>query len=205
MTWVVVFLVVACLIAASASFFRHSESHASEAFPVLATMPDFHFISQEGKPFSRADVLGKACIMDFIFTHCPGPCPIMTARMAEISKELTKAKDVLLISVTIDPEHDTPEVLDIYARHYQADPKHWIFLTGLPKEIQDFTMHGMLQALSTDSAGVPTHSTRFLLIDREGRLRKMRNLDEPELVQKLLIDMGGLLRDSSTNTASATP
>ena len=204
MAWVVTFLVVAVLIAGAATLFRHSERKSSDPFPVIADVPDFHFTTQEGKTLSRSDLLGKVWVADFIFTRCPGPCPMMSARMAEVSRELTKANDVRLVSVSIDPEHDTPEVLSNYATHLQADPKHWIFLTGPKKEIQDFTTRGMLQALATDPSGIPTHSTRFLVIDREGRIRKTRNLDEPELVQKLLMDIGSLLRDSSTVGSSDT-
>jgi len=115
--------------------------------------------------------------------------------MAEVSKELKKAKDVRLVSVSIDPEYDTPKVLSEYAARLNADPNRWIFLTGPKKEIDEFTTKGMLQVLATDPAGVPTHSTRFLVVDREGRIRSTRKLEEPELVQKLLIDIGSLLRE----------
>jgi len=125
--------------------------------------------------------------------------------MAEVSRELSKSNDAMIVSVSIDPENDTPEVLKAYAARFEADPKRWVFLTGPKQEIQDFTTKGMLQALSTDPAGVPTHSTRFLLIDREGRIRGSRHLDEPELIQKLLMDIGSLLRDSSTVEPSTTP
>jgi protein SCO1/2 len=130
----------------------------------------------------------------------------MTSKMAEISRELTKGDDVHLVSVSIDPTYDTPTVLKEYSARLQADPKRWIFLTGPKPDIETFTTQGMLQSLATDSTGIPTHSTRFLVIDRAGEVRKIRNLDEPELVQKLLIDIGGLLRESSPHTVSpATP
>lgn len=205
MAWVVTFVVAAVLIAGAAALFHHSERRSSESLPVLGNVPDFRFTTQEGKTLTRADLLGKVWVADFIFTRCPGPCPVMSSKMAEVSRELNKANDVRLVSVSIDPEHDTPEVLSRYAAHLQADPNRWIFLTGPQKEIQEFTTKGMLQALVTDPAGVPTHSTRFLLIDREGRIRKTRTLDEPELVQKLLMDIGSLLRDSSVSEASPNP
>jgi protein SCO1/2 len=202
--WVVVFLVAAILIAGSAVLFRSSERKSSDAMPSMGTVPDFHFITQEGKTLSRADLLGKVWVVDFIFTRCPGPCPIMTSRMAEVSRELTKADDVRLVSVSIDPENDTPAVLTEYAGRLQADPKRWIFLTGPKQEIRDFTMHGMMQAVGTDSSGILIHSTRFLVIDRDGQIRKMRNLDEPELVQKLLMDIGDLLRETHSIKESTT-
>ena len=196
MAWIVAFLVVALLITGASSIFRHAERKTSDPLPVLAKVPEFHFTTQDGKPLSRADLLGKVWIADFIFTRCAGPCPMMSSRMGEVSHELKKADNVRLVSVSIDPEHDTPGVLSEYASRLQADLNHWIFLTGPKKEIQEFTTKGMLQALATDPSGVPTHSTRFLVIDRDGQIRKTRNLDEPELVQKLLIDIGDLLRET---------
>ena len=204
MAWVVAFVLASLLIAGSAMLFRHAERRTSDALPPIGTVPDFIFTTQDGKTMTKADLLGKVWVADFIFTRCPGPCPIMSARMAEVSRELSKADDVRLVSISVDPEHDTPAVLKDYATRLMADPKHWIFLTGPKREIQDFTTHGMLQALATDPSGNPTHSTRFLLIDREGQIRNTRNLDEPELVQKLLMDIGDLLRETSSVTASQT-
>jgi protein SCO1/2 len=198
MAWVIAFLVAGFLIAGANHLFRESERKTSDEMSLIGTVPDFSFTTQDGKTLSRADMLGKVWVVDFFFTRCPGPCPVMSSRMAEISKELKKAKDVRLVSVSIDPEHDTPEVLSAYASRLNADPNRWIFLTGHKKEIDEFTTKGMLQVLATDPAGIPTHSTRFLVVDREGKIRSARKLDEPELVQKLLIDIGELLREPKT-------
>jgi protein SCO1/2 len=195
MAWVLAFLVAGILIAGANRVFRGSERRSSDESSVIGTVPDFRFTTQDGKTLSRADLLGKVWVVDFFFTRCPGPCPVMSSRMAEISKELKKAKDVRLVSVSIDPENDTPAVLSAYAKRLNADPSRWSFLTGPKKEIDEFTTKGMLQVLATDPAGVPTHSTRFLVVDRQGRIRSARKLEEPELVQKLLIDIGSLLRE----------
>ena len=183
------------MIAGANRLFRGSERKTTDANSVIGTVPDFRFTTQDGSTLSKADLLGKVWVVDFFFTRCPGPCPVMSSRMAEISKELKKAKDVRLVSVSIDPENDTPAVLAAYANRLNADPSRWSFLTGPKKEIDAFTTKGMLQVLATDPAGVPTHSTRFLVIDREGKIRSARKLEEPELVQKLLMDIGSLLRE----------
>jgi len=193
--WVVAFLAAAVLITGAFRLFRSSERRSFDPMPPLGVVPDFSFTTQEGKTFTRADMLGKVWIADFIFTRCAGPCPVMTSRLAEISRGLNKAKDVNLLSVSVDPEHDTPEVLAEYASRMNADPSRWIFLTGPKREIDDFSRKGMFQPLAYDQKGVPTHSTRFLVIDREGWIRCYRNLDEPELVQKLFMDIGDLLRE----------
>ena len=197
MAWVIAFLIAIILIAGAAKLFRSSERKSSDPLPPIGTVPDFRFTTQDGKPLTRNDLLGKVWVIDFFFTRCPGPCPLMSSRLAEISKELKKAKDVRLVSLSIDPDHDTPEVLKEYASHFGADPERWIFLTGPKDRVQEFTTKGMLQALSTDPANpaATVHSTRFLVIDREGQIRILRKLDEPELVQKLLIDIGSLLRE----------
>ena len=195
LAWVLAFLVAGLLIAGANRLFRGSERKTTDANLVIGTVPDFQFTTQDGSMLSKADLLGKVWVVDFFFTRCPGPCPVMSSRMAEISKELKKAKDVRLVSVSIDPENDTPAVLSAYAKRLNADPSRWSFLTGPKKEIDAFTTKGMLQVLATDPVGVPTHSTRFLVVDREGRIRSARKLEEPELVQKLLIDIGSLLRE----------
>jgi len=163
--------------------------------PPIGEIPAFRFTTQEGKTLTKEDLLGKVWVADFIFTRCSGPCPMMTSRMAELVKGLAKTQDVRVISVSVDPEHDTPEVLREYASRMTADPSKWIFLTGPKPEIEEFARKGMFQVLSYDGKGIPTHSTRFLVIDREGRIRSARKLDEPELVQKLFMDIGNLLRE----------
>lgn len=200
--WVVAFLAAAVLISASYRIFRGSERHDAEESAAIGVIPEFKFTTQEGKTLTREDLLGKVWVADFVFTRCTGPCPMMTSRMAELAKGLEKAKGVKLVSISVDPEHDTPAVLSEYASRMSADPSRWIFLTGPKPEIDDFARKGMFQVLAYDAKGVPTHSTRFLVIDREGRIRKSRNLDEPELVQKLFMDIGGLLREPSASKAS---
>jgi protein SCO1/2 len=202
MVWVITFLVVIVLIAGASKLFRGSEHRGYEESPPIGTVPDFHFTTQDGNPLTRADLLGKVWVIDFFFTRCPGPCPMMSSRLAEISKELKKAKDVRLVSLSIDPEHDTPQVLKEYASHLGANPDRWIFLTGPSDQVQEFTTKGMLQALSNTDPAAPVHSTRFLVIDRLGQIRIARKLDEPELVQKLLIDIGNLLREPYTKSTA---
>ena len=202
MVWVITFLVAIVLIAGASKLFRGSEHRGYEESLPIGTVPDFHFTTQDGNPLTRADLLGKVWVIDFFFTRCPGPCPMMSSRLAEISKELKKAKDVRLVSLSIDPEHDTPQVLKEYASHLGANPDRWIFLTGPSDQVQEFTTKGMLQALSNTDPAAPVHSTRFLVIDRLGQIRIARKLDEPELVQKLLIDIGNLLREPYTKSTA---
>ena len=203
--WVIAFAVAGLLIFGASRLFKSSERHDVDAMPPIGEIPTFRFTTQDGKVLSKEDLLGKVWVADFVFTRCTGPCPVMTSRMAELAKGVAKAKDVRLVSISVDPEHDTPAVLSEYAGRMLADPSKWIFLTGPKQEIDDFARKGMFQVLAYDGKGVPTHSTRFLVIDREGKIRKTRNLDEPELVQKLFMDIGDLLREPNTGKVSPNP
>ena len=203
--WVIAFAVAGVLIFGASRLFRSSERHDVEAMPPIGEIPAFRFTTQEGKSLTKEDLIGKVWVADFVFTRCNGPCPVMTSRMAELAKGLAKAKDVRVVSISVDPEHDTPAVLADYASRMDADPSRWIFLTGPKPEIDAFARKGMFQVLAYDDNGMPTHSTRFLVIDRAGRIRRTRNLDEPELVQKLFMDIGNLLRESDGGKPSSSP
>ena len=203
--WVIAFAVAGVLIFGASRLFRSSERHDVEAMPPIGEIPAFRFTTQEGKSLTKEDLIGKVWVADFVFTRCNGPCPVMTSRMAELAKGLAKAKNVRVVSISVDPEHDTPAVLADYASRMDADPSRWIFLTGPKPEIDAFARKGMFQVLAYDDKGVPTHSTRFLVIDRAGRIRRTRNLDEPELVQKLFMDIGNLLRESDGGKPSSSP
>jgi protein SCO1/2 len=203
--WVFAFAVAGILIFGATRLFRSSERHDVDNMPPIGEIPSFRFTTQEGKSLAREDLLGKVWVADFVFTRCNGPCPVMTSRAAELAKGLAKAKDARVVSISVDPEHDTPSVLAEYASRMDADPSRWIFLTGPKPEIDAFAQKGMFQVLAYDDKGLPTHSTRFLVIDRQGRIRRTRNLDEPELVQKLFMDIGNLLRESDTSTVSNRP
>ena len=203
--WVLAFALAGVLIFGASRLFRSSERHDVEAMPPIGEIPAFRFTTQEGKSLTKEDLIGKVWVADFVFTRCNGPCPVMTSRMAELAKGLAKAKDVRVVSISVDPEHDTPAVLADYASRMDADPSRWIFLTGPKPEIDAFARKGMFQVLAYDDKGVPTHSTRFLVIDRAGRIRRTRNLDEPELVQKLFMDIGNLLRESDGGKPSSSP
>lgn len=200
--WAIAFLVLAALIAfAYASF----EKMKPVAVPHdrYAKAPEFQFTAQDGKTVSTEDLKGKVWIANFIFTRCAGPCPVMTSHMAELNRQLgTKLKDVELVSITVDPEYDSPSVLKEYGERVGATSERWKFLTGPNDQVQNVIVKGFLQALSKDGEGAPVHSTRFVLVDRDGWIRGFQDGNDPEVVQKLLVDIGDLLRERPTNTAS---
>lgn len=162
----------------------------------FAPVPNFQFTAQDGSTVTNADLKGKVWVANFIFTRCLGPCPIMTSRMAELNQRLgAKTGDVNLVSFTVDPEHDTPEVLKTYGEKAGARPEKWKFVTGPKDKIEDTVVKGFLQPLSKDKEGMPMHSTRFVLVDKDGWIRGFQDGNDPEVVQKLLMDIGDILRE----------
>ena len=199
--WVIAFLGITMLIAwAYTQFSADIQSRrVASRLERLAPAPQFQFTAQDGTAVSTADYKGKIWVVNFIFTSCAGPCPIMTSRMAELNQALGgKAKDVELVSITVDPEHDTPQVLKEYGERVGASPDKWKFLTGPKDQIEATVMKGFLQALSREPSGVPIHSTRFVLVDRDGWMRGFLDGNDPEIAQKLLMDIGDLLREASS-------
>jgi len=159
-------------------------------------VPTFQLTNQNGQSFGAAQLSGKIWIADFIYTTCPGPCPMISSRMSELQKPLGKT-DVHLVSFSVDPEKDTPAVLRGYAEKLQAEPGRWDFLTGPKSEIYKLSHDGFKLAVSdgSDALGLPVHSTRMVLVDRHGQIRGYYDATEPEAITKLLADTNHLLRE----------
>src|SRR5882762_6522338 len=159
-------------------------------------VPGFQLTNQNGQPFGSAQLSGKIWIADFIYTTCPGPCPMIGGRMSELQKPLEKT-DVHLVSFSVDPEKDTPAVLRGYAGKLQAEPARWDFLTGPKSAIYKLSHDGFKLAVSDgmDEQGIPVHSTRMVLVDRHGQIRGYYDATEADAVTKLLADTNHLLRE----------
>jgi protein SCO1/2 len=161
-----------------------------------STVPNFQLTNQNSQPFGSTQLAGKIWIADFIFTSCPGPGPMVSSRMSELQRPLEKT-DVHLVSFSVDPEKDTPEVLRGYADKLKAQPARWDFLTGSKSIIYDLSKNGFKLAVSDGSgeAGVPVHSTRMVLVDRHGKIRGYYEATAADAVTKLLADTSHLLRE----------
>ncbi|MEK7728490.1 MAG: SCO family protein, partial [candidate division KSB1 bacterium] len=143
--------------------------------PVLATVPDFSFTERSGEPFGLQQLRGHIWLADFIFTNCAGTCPIMTTQMNELQSAFAEANlEVRLVSFTVDPERDTPEVLRRFAEGYGAERDKWFFITGPGEQMQKLAKEGFMLAAATggDADEAIIHSNRFVLVDRAGRIRK---------------------------------
>lgn len=196
--WKVMLLSIPLVIAGLLFLVRQAEVRQlrSRTITSYGTVPEFRLTDQNGQPFGSAQLKGKIWIADFIFTLCPGPCPMISSRMSELQKPLANT-DVHLVSVSVDPEHDTPAVLRGYAEKLQAQPLRWDFLTGSKEAIYDLSRNGFKLAVSDGSAeaGTPVHSTRLILVDRHGTIRGYYDATAPDAVTKLLADTAHLLRE----------
>lgn len=96
----------------------------------FGTVPDFALIERSGRPITRQDLQGLVWAANFFYTSCPDTCPLQSARMARLQRDFADDREVRLVSISVDPEHDTPDVLQDYAQRFGAAPERWLFLTG---------------------------------------------------------------------------
>jgi protein SCO1/2 len=163
-----------------------------EALPILGQVPGFQLTSPAGGVFDRKILDGKIWVADFIFTSCGSSCPMMSAKMRQVQSQASA--DVKLVSFTVDPEHDTPPVLAEYARRYAAQPGRWYFLTGDRARLNSLSLD-TFKLNSVD--GSLNHSTRFVLVDRQSRIRGYYGTEDDNGLPRLLRDIRRLERERS--------
>ena len=172
--------------------------------PVLVDLPQFSLIDEAGKPFRREDMIGRVWVADFVFTSCADACPRLQNKMKRIQDRLIPLEqggNIGLLSISVDPERDTPEKLRTYAQTFGARQGMWRYLTGEQKEVE----RTVVQGFHTAMAKLPVkgadphleafdimHGERFVLVDRNGRIRGFYDAD----------DQDKILRDARSLTAS---
>jgi protein SCO1/2 len=158
--------------------------------PVYGTLPDLSLVDQDGQNFRLAATRGKVVVLGLIYTHCPDVCPVITGKMKAVQARLKSAgleDAVVFLTVTFDPERDTPPVLRRYAEAYELDLTNWRLLTGPADAIEGLTdllgfyTERTYVAEQPAAAGSPdvrpdtpyfiTHSDRFFIVDRKGQIR----------------------------------
>jgi protein SCO1 len=162
--------------------------------PVYWKLPDFQLTSQSAQPFDSKSLDGSIWVADFIFTTCPGPCPRMSAQMRGVQTAVASMPDVKLVSFTVDPQHDTPAALAQYAGRYHAEPGRWFFLTGEQTALEALCRNGFKLG---DVDGSLVHSTRFVLMDRRGRVRGFYSSSDDGALPRLLHDIRSLRGEKS--------
>jgi len=180
---------------------------SASSLPIIGQVPDFVLTNQAGAQVMLGGLGGKVWIADIIFTRCAGPCPKMTQRMSELQTALKADPGIQLVTLTTDPEHDTPAVLTTYGAKFAADPTRWQFLTGAKTQVARAALDGLkLTTLEkapgerTDADDLFIHSTMFVLVDKSGRLRGCyettgEDINWTNMKEKILADARRLLRE----------
>src|SRR5579862_3277728 len=140
----------------------------------IKALPDFELTERSGAKVRLADLKGKVWLADFIYTTCPGPCPIISRHLAAMKEQALAGDGVRFVSISMDPESDTPAVLQKYAERFHAPADQWLFLTGDKQKVQDLVRNGFLLAMvdAQAQAGQPIiHSTKLALVDKQGVIR----------------------------------
>jgi protein SCO1/2 len=157
-------------------------------------LPDFSLTDQTDKTVTLNDLKGQVWVADFIFTNCGGTCPMMTDKMRQLQEKLPA--EVRMVSITVDPSRDTPKALAAYAAEHGATRDRWLFLTGDKQALYDLCIKGFKLPLD-EAGGTPAepiaHSTRFVLVDKQGEIRGYYTATEEEDVKRLAEDAKKLL------------
>jgi protein SCO1/2 len=148
------------------------------ALPALGPIADFTLTNQDGKITTLADLSNHVWVADIIFTRCAGPCPIMTGQMKMLQDALPQTSQAKLVTLTTDPDYDSPDVMKRYAGRFNADFNRWTFLTGTKSEIAALASGSLkLSAVPVKSgdqknpADLFIHTTIFVVVDKHAQLR----------------------------------
>ncbi|GAC1572628.1 MAG: hypothetical protein NVS3B20_04500 [Polyangiales bacterium] len=161
--------------------------------PVLGTIPRFSLVDQHAQPVRDDTMRGKVWIADFIFLGCQASCPKLTGRMAGLQDRIeAKQSGIQLVSISVDPENDTPQKLAEYAAKWKAHDARWTFLSGKSAELDRIVVQGfkMQYGKVDEGAGVfgIMHGDWFVLVDAEGAIRGFYDSDEPGQLDRLMHD-----------------
>lgn len=178
-------LVFTLSLALLATFLINQKLNRRE-LPKYGTVAAFHLTDQDGEQFSSSGMGGKITVVNFFFTSCPKICPLVSEKVAKLRDKLDGDKNVMFLSISIDPETDTVEALKKYAARYRAETPVWRLLTGNMEVIKR-----ILDDVSLDNGPEKgMHSTRLVLIDSEGVVRGYYPTDvEEEVTEKLAADV----------------
>ena len=168
-----------------------------KADTIYHTIRDFSFTDQNGEEVTQETFKDKIYVADFFFTTCPTICPIMKTQMLRVYEKYKDNPDVLLLSHTIDPKHDSVEVLHEFAERLGVNTGSWHFVTGDEAEIYDIGQNSYMVTArdDPDEPGGYLHSGAFLLIDKERRIRGIYDGTNKEKVDDLMKDMDKLLKE----------
>lgn len=185
-------VILSILLSMLFSIYLFQKETRRKSLPVLGKVPEFVLQDSDGKDFKAKELKGKVWVADFIFTTCGGICPIMTKNMAQLFRSFKMLNDVSFVSITVNPEFDTPVVFNEYAKKYGADKNKWHFLSGSREAISRITVEGF----KLGSIEEPIfHSAQFALVDRHLRIRGYYDGTDNTEVAQLFKDVATLLKE----------
>ncbi|QGJ69653.1 Hypothetical protein PBC10988_13350 [Planctomycetales bacterium 10988] len=155
--------------------FKEDPRYALEFSPTVEPIQNFQLIERSGEAFDSATMDGKLWVVSFFYTSCTGPCATLNRSIEQLQNAF-QGEEITFVSISVDPSLDTPERLQTYADHFNADPKRWLFLTGEPDNVQQIGQE--IFKVATGAGMAPeqgdheiTHSDRLILIDQEGMVQ----------------------------------
>ena len=157
-----------------------NETFKAESLIEMHKAPKFDLTNQDGKQISNANYIGKVYLVEFFFTTCPSICPIMNHNMVKIQNQFLKNNDFGIVSISINPENDTPKILKEYAKNFGATSTNWHFLTGDKKTIYEIANNGFNVFVGENAKvnGGFEHSGLFALIDKNGMIRCRKDVND---------------------------
>lgn len=182
------------------------ETTSTSAVEIRRPLPEFTLSRQDGAEFGSKDLLGRVWIGNFIFTRCASTCPQQTKDLVSLQNEFAdhpRREEIHFVSITVDPEHDTQQQLAEYAKNYQADLKHWSFLTGERKKIWKLCEQGFALPVfhnsDTDPGMLITHSEKCVVVDRENRIRGFYDTSDEQDRKKLTAKIEQVLAEEDAD------
>ncbi|MBI3932346.1 MAG: SCO family protein [Acidobacteria bacterium] len=182
---------------------------AEPELPVLAELPAFTLAGHDGRPVTLEGLRGRPWVADFIFTRCGGVCPVLTAQMARLERRAPRG--AAFVSFTVDPDHDTPEVLARYARQHAAGDR-WVFVTGPKAALHELSTEGFKLAAFEVPPGEQgggdgpfLHSGKLVLVDGRGCVRGYYDSEDGEDLEALAADLARVVRENPSSGRGGVP
>lgn len=168
--------------------------------------PGLELIDRQSRPFRFAQLANKVVVVNFFFTSCPSTCVALTRKVRSLVAQQSGNADVEFVSITVDPDADTPDQLTTFARAQGGESPRWHWLTGTREQITQATYAFFAPFGEKDKVGDIVHSTKLYVVDRAGRIRSMINTeDDPSWFERCRHDVGVLLGETATTDAGPAP
>ena len=164
----------------------------SHDIPIIKEVPDFIFHDQAGRFFSKERLANKITVLDFMFTSCTGPCPLMTSNMTDLYQEFRNVMEVQFVSVTVDPLIDSESKLKEYADFVGVDDDRWQFIRSDLESTKDLKQNGFMLYAGELPQG---HAIKFVLIDQDGNIRKYFDGTDEASLAVLRKDITNLVKE----------